>query len=1074
MLLRLIDKPNPQNKSHVIEIILQTDNDTIAFTAKYFPSPITGKFRETLDWYFKEYLQTLNQKSDDKGVPAEISTVGRSMGNHLVGKNQELDTVKKAVEDIGYEHLTVQIESSRITFFQEPWEILILPDAKQPLAFESKNFFRRFTGENQLGYAAELYYELVVEPPANIEQEALAGMTSLPEPQARKHAPLTVIHLLPQFSDFSRRSNAFNASVQALRWGEAVNYELWPNNDWTTLQQRVAEKDCPVHIFHYEGPVILKNGTPYLCFDKNGPDVEIIAVCELAELLAEHKCALLSVDACVYREQKNEVPTDLGFASIAQSAGVAGIKNVMGLSNLVDPWTKALCFQSVYNGITSGLNLGEAISETRKFLHTQVENQRFTVKPVPFHPESLLLYYGGQAVHFFDGPQQPVDISTSPFYQSIRKRIFGFRSELLPPQINNCEDGVLLDLLPRFGSPSVLSLTGEAGSGKSHLIHQASFYLVQYKKVKYAFYFNCANDFYGKDDILRMIAPVLDCLPDQEKAVEERLAAIRCCFVFDDLRQEGLKQLQDATDKKVAELNRFLGNLVSQGHIVMITGGPGTADDCFPDLAISELPIPPLSALSQSLLGADTLRRYKVEDKKQDTHYTQLLAKLGGHPFLIKKVMPELAVASAKELVTVLSDRFSGASDKVESFYTWQWSKLPSVWKRLLLLLIDSPGVLLEMIMLVCDKCEGPNQRDKDAPKTKNKTSSDRGKRAFEPASKLFDRLGDSEAQFKDGIDHWDRAGFILTHAHGKIINLRCLSFLKEKQATEKSNNDDTLSLLISQIVCEGIRILSSHLQKQPNPIISNNLLMNRRVWAIHLEKLWFAGEYLGFIRSKAALDGLLQQAQLGEDSATWSLDLLKRSKSINGETPPPEPAVAWLTLAMSALGKAQAEQEAIFEEPKRYWQAWLDQFDPENDPMKAALFHHAALFLHFLYQKQGQWQLCRNVNESTYKYYLSHEDWPRVIQSLKYLAHCCFELNEKENGDSYEKKLLNSLPFDKFPEDFKTQLTVDVITAKIARRDIAQAQVLLEQTRKITKAERFKSTLDRLQSEIDKKVDKV
>ena len=1070
MLLRLIDKPTPKNKNDLVEIILKTDNDTIAFTAEYFPSPITGKFRENLDWYFKGYLQSLNQKSDDQGIPAEIAKAGREMGSRLIGKNRELEKVKIAVEDVGNEHLSVQIESSRIAFFQEPWEILILPDTKHPLAVVCKNFVRRFTGENQPGYDAELYYELVVEPPVNIEQEALAGMTSPPQPQARKHAPLTVIHVIVRSSDPATPSNGFNASIQALRWGEAFNYELWPNNDWTALQQRVADKDRPVHIFHYEGPVQLKDRIPYLCLGKNGSDIETTTVGELAESLAGHKSALLSVDATVYREKEDEIPTDSGFASIAESAGAAGIKNVIGLSNLADPWTKALCFQTVYGGIASGLNLEEAISGTRKFLQSQVENQRFTVKPMPFHCESLLLHYGGQTVHFFDGPQQQSDISTSPYYESIRKRLFGFRNELFPPQVKNCEDGILLSLIVGCQSHSALVLTGHTGSGKSHLIHQASFYFLQHKKVEYAFYFNCVNDFYSKDDVLQMIAPVLDCKPDQKKAVEGKLAKIRCCFVFDDLSQQGLNQLQHATEKKIAKLNQFLGKLVTQSHIVMITGEPGTADDCFPDLAIKEYPIPPLSDLSQRVLTTDTLRRYKVEDKKQDNHYSLLLPHLEGHPFLIKKVMPGLAVENAKELVPQISGRFRGTSNKVETYYAWQWSKLPSVWKKLLLLLIDSPGVLLEMIMLVCDKWEAADASREGGAPIKTENTADPQKRSFDPASKLFTHLGDSDARFNDGIDHWDRAGFIISHAHGKMIDSRCLSFLKKKQATEKSNNGDTSGLLISQIICEGIRLLSYHLQKQQNPIISHSLLMNRRVWAIHLEKLWFAEEYLGFIRSKAALDGLLQQARLAEDSAAWSLDLLKRSKSIKDEPPPLEPAVAWLTLAMSALGKNQAEKESVFEEPKRYWQAWLDQFGSENDPMKTGLLHHAALFLQVLYQKQGEWQACRKVNEITYKFYLSHEDWPRVIQSLKSLAHCCFELNEKEEGDAYEKQLLDSLPFDKFPEDFKTQLTIDVITAKVARDDIEEAQILLDETRKTTDAGRFKSMVDRLQTEIDKK----
>ena len=1067
MLLRLIDKPNPQDENDAVEIILQTDNDTIAFTTEYFPSPLIGKFRETLDWYFREYPHMLNQKGD-KGVPEEIAKLGREMGNRLLGNDQQLVKITKIVEDTGYQHVSVQIESLRTTFFQELWEILILPDGRHPLAILSKSFVRRFIGENHPGYDSEMYYDLVVESPTTPEQGALGEMTNPPQSQARTHTPLTIIHFLAQSSDSDMPSNGFNASIQSLRWNESVNYELSSKNDWSTLQQRVANKDRPVHIFHYEGPIILKDEMPYFCLGKNGSDIETTPVCKIAALLAEHKSALLCVDATVYRGQGNEISADLGFASIAQAASVAGIKNVLGLSYPADPWTKALCFQTVYDRIASGMALDDAISETRKFLQTQVENQNFKIKPVPFHSWPLLLHYGGQTVHFFNASQQPTEIPGSPIYDSVRKRLFGFRNELLPLEANNCEDSVLPHLVKSASCRTVLALTGRAGSGKSHLTHQASFYFSQHKTVEYAFYFNCKEDFYSRDDVIRMIAPVLDCSLDEKKAVVKKLAKIRCCFVFDDLNQKGLKHLPNTTDKKISALLQFLAKLTVQGHVIMVTGEPGNAQNCFRGVTYHEIPIPPLSESAQHVLATDMLRRYNVDATKQNSHYLKLLVKLGGHPFLIKKVMPGLVVESAKELLTQISDRFTATSEIVESFYDWQWTKLSTVWKKFLLLLIDSPGILLEMLMLVCDKWEGSDDSGGAPIRTEGRT--DRGKRAFEPALKLFRQLGDREARFSDGIDQWDRAGFIVRHPYGKMIDSRCLSFLREKQSKEKSDNNDTLNLMVSQIVCEGIRLLSTHLQRQPNPIISHSLLMNRRLWAIHLEKLWFAQEYLGFIRSKAALDGLLQQARLGEDSAAWSLDLLKRSKNITGEKPSLEPAVAWLTLAVSALGKAEAQQEAVFEEPRSYWQTWLNQFDSEDDPKNVALLHHAALFLGILYQRQGDWKACRSVNEITYKFYCSQEDWPRVVQSLKSLAHCCFKLNEKEEGEAYEKRLLDSLPFDKFPEDFKTQLTMDVITARVARDDIEQAQILLDETKKTSTAERFKPMLDRLQTEIDNK----
>ncbi len=1070
MLLRLIDKSDAQlNNRYTIEIILQTDSEDITFTVSYVPSPQTGNFRKSLEWYFQEYIQSQNQQSDDRGVAEDIVKFGQEMGNRLQGENKELNTVKDAIESIGYEHLSVLIESSRIAFFQEHWEMVMLPGTKRPLSVVSKDFVRRFTGRNELVYDAELGYDLAVAPPVNEEMGLPPEMANSPLSEGRKETPLTIIHAISQSSSASP-SNGFNASVQSLRWGESVNYELWPCNDWTALQRRIADKDRPVHIFHYEGPIMLVDGIPYVYLTDNDSDIEQIALYTLAELLSRQKSALLAIDACVYREQEMEVSADLGFAGIAEQAGAAGLKNVLGLNHLADPWTRAQCFQTVYDHVASGGTLGDAISEARKFLQSQSDHQTFKTKGIPFQRSSLLCRYGGQTAHFFTTPQVQTDIAASPYYNSICKCLLGFRGELLPPQEKNCEDHVLLPVLSSYDSGSILLLTGQTGSGKTHAIHQASFYLILHRKVEYAFYFDCSANFYSKDDILQMIAPVLDCSPDQKKVVEDKLATIRCCFVFDNLSQKGLNQLPHANDKEISKLNQFFTKLVAKGHIVMITGTPGTAADCFPGLAYREISIPPLSDLAQRVLATDTLRRYHVEDNKEDIHYFSLLRLLQGHPFLIKKVMPGLAVENANELVSQIADRFNSTSDAVGVYYTWQWSKLPPIWKKLLLLLIDSQGLLLEMIMLVCDKWEGGDEGKNGNSPAPAKTGSDGGKRVFEPASALFSELGDYEARFSDAIDCWDRAGFIISHAHGKVIDARCISFLKEHQVNDKLDHEDRLKVLTSQIICEGIRLLSHNLQQQPNSIILHSILMNRRLWAIHLETLWFAAEYLGFIRSKTALDALLHQAKLGDDSAAWSLDLLKRSKLISGPTPQLEASISWLTLALSGLAKTQAEQEPIFDEAQSYWQRWLDQFDSEKAQENAPLFHHAALFLRILYQKKGQWQVCRNVSETAYKFYLPHEDWPRVIQSLKSLVLCCFQLNDIEQAEAYEDRLLTSVPFDKFPEDFKAQLTMEVVTAKVARDDIEQAQSLLDNLTSSTPSERLKPMLDRIQSEIDKK----
>ncbi|MEE8059160.1 MAG: hypothetical protein V3T17_15180 [Pseudomonadales bacterium] len=1058
MLLRIIDKLDAHHHENSIEVILQMDGSNIQFRIDGFSSPLTDNFNKTLAWYFQHYSQTLGQQKNDKSMPEKMLTLGQHLADELLGEDFNLVQIKESIENNGYEHLGVQIESSRIAFFQECWELLILHDSKYVLSAVSHDFVRRFIGHDQPDYEGELNYALAV-------MEATENTAS---------SALGILHVISRSTAVNANTpptNAYNSSVNALRWPATIRYELCADAYWPTLQQRLADKDKPIHIVHYDGPILLKDGMPQLCLAGDGTAIETIALSTFSALLVQHNIALLSVDAYAYQDEAgNDVSADLGLASVAHVAASAGLKNILGMSHLTDPWTSSQCFQAVYERLMSGLALGQAIVEARKFLQTQTETQRFSVNPIPFHPWPLLIHYGGQTVHFLSAPSQPVELSMSPAYETIRQQLLGFRHELLPPQVNHIEDNVLPGLLAVDQSAVAHFLSGAPGSGRTHLAHQAGFYLVQQKQVDYGFYFDCSTGFYSQANIQQMIAPIFDCSPEEIEKLESALATTCCYFVFDNLHQQALKQWPEATELAVSELKQFLAHLVQQGHRVLVTG---MADEQLLDLPHTHIPITPLSNLSQSVLAADVLRRYKIAD--QDDDGMALLQSLQGNPWLIQRVMPQLAVDTAKDTLTQVSEWLDQPSSDsmIQRYYLWQWAKLSTVEQRWLMLLTDLPGVLLEMLMLACDPKAPADPIEKDTATQDSQVSPAPDKSAFEPAMQLFEQLGaastEGEISLSSHLDQWARAGFLISYPHGRMLDPRCLSFLKAEGQKDPwiSEQSDRVPLLISQIVCEGIRLLAQHLQQQPNPTMSHYLLGNRQHWVKHFESLWFAEKYTDFIRVKTAFDHLLQQAKLGHESAAWSLDLLKRSQQISVPIKQSDATMAWLALALHALGSDQAEQEEILTKAAIDWQKALHEFDPEAEQKNSAWFHTAVLFLQTLYRKQTQWQACRHVSEMACAIYRDKKIWPQVMQNLKILAQCCFALQDTVQGERYEKALLEELPFDTLPPNIKPQLILDVLLAKVARGDTGQAQPLLDELKQTAQSTQLSPIIDSLQADI-------
>jgi hypothetical protein len=66
-----------------------------------------------------------------------------------------------------------------------------------------------------------------------------------------------------------------------------------------------------------------------------------------------------------------------------------------------------------------------------------------------------------------------------------------------------------------------------------------------------------------------------------------------------------------------------------------------------------------------------------------------------------------------------------------------------------------------------------------------------------------------------------------------------------------------------------------------------------------------------------------------------------------------------------------------------------------------------------------------------------------------------------------YENKILDDIPYADSPPGFQAQQMLDVLLARVARKDSHQAAVLLEQLKVMEGAEKFKHLLAPIQSDI-------
>ncbi|MCW8998665.1 MAG: hypothetical protein OQK04_08120, partial [Kangiellaceae bacterium] len=485
-----------------------------------------------------------------------------------------------------------------------------------------------------------------------------------------------------------------------------------------------------------------------------------------------------------------------------------------------------------------------------------------------------------------------------------------------------------------------------------------------------------------------------------------------------------------------------------------------------------------LALIEQKVLAVGCLHNEKISEEKltkisESQNWDDLFLTSNGNPWLTRKLIPLLTSYNVEDL-TKHSTKYlkdDTQETKITQFYEWQWNLMDPLWQRLLILCAETKGLLLEMFMTAFDQAESfaPAQslisilsNEVEGGSNKLESTSD--------AENVDSKKDENKQKFQDAIQHWRSAGFVTRFPHGHIVAQKCLSFVKAKRSTGlfKHISEDKYQLYFSQIVCEGIRLLSRHVIQQPNPNISNNLLINRRVWVGHFEKLWFNKDFKGFIGVKNSFEQLMQQAKLERETNEWLLKLLDRSPlpGVTDKTTAEE-KLAWLSLVTGVLNSPQAKDSPKITSGAEIWQTWFDTFAETGQNQQLSLLQQVSLFLDRYYQIQTKWKSCIAITKKMLDVYTRYDAWQMICQSLKSLSRYHYELGETEQALAYENRILNDIPYTESPPGFKTKQLVDVLLTRVAYAQLTDAQALLNQIRDAEDVEQYSEMLNGIQSEI-------
>ena len=1025
MHLKIITK-NINEQSEVV-VDFKADSLEKRFVVEDFSAQASQAFKGALVDYFLDY--PLNPRKFNKlsGIQGKAISVGKALGDELLGENHELIHVKEVIEDDGYHNLDVEIVMRDQDVSQQRWESLILNDSEYVLSSATRTFVR--TWENAPKHELQSF-DLVVESKTNQDVNKMFGAAE--EEEVGEDRPLEVLcHLsnVQTAAVYPAMTDYLNTYVSVLSKGAQAQLNLDSSTCFTDLKESLKRKQTEqIHVFHYHGPLRSTDSNVEVLLGDDWVNAK-----DFIDLLVEHEIPVLFVTPIEHSEADGIAIPNM-IAKLSHQAALSGLNNLIALDHATVPHIAFNVLEVVLEKVADGFELAQAVVEGRKSLLANGIYMLNGNEPLAIGIWSALVHYSQQPMQFF-GKACPSDPESNSQLAPLHEKLFGFQSQMLAPLLVNSSDGYALPFIRSLLSehqdqPAQISLLhGVTGIGKTHLIHVVNNYLALSDHIDYGFYFDFSKDNYLATDILNMIQEVTG-LESLVTNVAE-LSKFKCCIVFDGL---------SATDMDNNDLKALLRQFQDQGQYVILASDIDLSEH-FSELATT-YELAPLTEYDQHKLISHTLAE-KFKHPIDLEHIAPLSSKLQGNPWVIKRVLPLLD--SAKGIEQLIDDveknliQPESSTPLRQRLHAWQWRQQPDVLQGLLLLIKDLPGVLFEMISTVCDRSN-----------------------VFQPAKELLALLGDDAIKVSEAISRLESAGFLQRFPHGHTLSYDCISFVNEQH--NQNVEDDDVQRKFAQVICEGVRFLVSAMMKQPNTGISNNLIINRKYWGRYLEIVLHAKDYQLFFTTVEMLRQLFVQVGIEEDLLQWQSSLLSTFE-FNNELSTDD-KVAWLMIASSVLNRGIQVDQKVLTPVVKSLELWLSEVQL-SDETRLPLFQQIISFLENCYKIDKQWHKRITIMEKAASAYQPYSAWQKLIWAWKNLADSYSALNMSDKVLEFEKFILNEVPYDTAPDEFKIKQFLDIIVARIARHELELAQQLLDELKSTHESEQLANVLEGLQCDI-------
>ncbi|MBI5185112.1 MAG: CHAT domain-containing protein [Nitrospinae bacterium] len=1020
--LSLIDKPEKNGESGEVEIRLVSGDDTFAYPVKYYPSPITDDFRKELQWYFEEYLLHPYGKNIERAKKAasDIKKFGKEMGQRLFGEGRVRDVILEKLDRLKLQNVLVTLESTRPEFFQEPWEILLLPERDQCLSTSCSGFVRslpeKFKPETQL--------------------------------QLGKENPLRVLMVISRPSDLSNlpfRATARGVFQKLLEFERSVEIEVLRPPTWEALRKRLNNEVKPVHILHFDGHGDLQSqeegpALGVLAFEDDSGKTDCRDTESLAQLAGGQGVEMVFLDSCRGAAMENSHHSESLQAAMATGLIHGGIKGVVAMTWTSYTFTTSECFESVYANIAEGKSLARAVVESRQAMKLADRKSVLTSRELEFHDWPVPVHYGLRDIRAFSDKQETLPLIKTNAYGEVRKNLISFRDELLEARGFFGRDREFHAIESAFRKGRIALAHGYAGIGKTHLSHQFASWYVASLGAEKAFYFNYESEAWDKDRIVQLIGRTLDGDGAGIRSTMDKLLHQRFLLVLDNFETvTGLGGTEGSlADKERTGLLEFLRE-AGRGRTRVLIGSRGR-EEWIPNDDVYYVDVKGLTDQERREFGAVVLKESGLEEKEGDQEHIKLLDYLEGHPYLTQKLLPRLRECSAKEILEEfgreMDSQAKGGSvlqaDSMFALFEFGWKRLPQEWRPIFCALADLKGFITDALPVAFD--------------TKEEEEADWSREFFEALN--VPKPEYMEEVFKAG----EKAGFYVRQPLGWEVHPAGPQYLaaKRKELGWTEEKRDQIGLCLSKIYCEELAILCNYFMKNAQSPLLPRVGQNQTRWRGYLEHLWHQKEYNIFSRTVPRFGLILQSLGIADWLYEMCSRLIQDLDISHLPSPlPPDFAKAWLLAAKNAIDVKGASDTTVILRTVQYWRDWIQSPDNED----TSYFNDALKFFGAYYSRTKNWNKKKEISLISLSHNKKKQFYMGILSDLDSLAICEQNLENVEECRKYENIILNEIPYEKTSAGMKPRLFLNVATRRMIRGEFEEALSLLEELKELPDA---------------------